>query len=710
MRFTPIGAVVLCFCAASPTAAERVDLPVFGSSLELAVVRAVDAETKLTSGSSGRALKIIARRGARWPGITLKPPGGQWDLSGFNRVAVDLKNLAAAPLEVHCRIDGAASDAGCHSLHGKILLEPGEENTLTVWLRRRAPPELAEKLVGMRGYPGGFRAKGGIEPSNVIRLVIYMSQPTADRAFEVRAVRAEGKANVVPEPPADRDNLFPLIDRYGQYIHARWPGKTYSDDDLQREKERERRELAARPGPADWDRYGGWKDGPKLAATGFFRTEKYRGKWWLVDPEGRLFWSHGVNCIGAGFGHTPLDGREHYFRGLPEEGSPLARFYGRGSGAPLGHYKGKYYRTYCFAGANRMRKYGEDYARRFNEIVHRRLRSWGMNTIGNWSSRGLCSMWQTPYVVSIGSGGRRLEGSRGHWGKFPDVFDHSFVRALAKRLDDLRDFSIGDPWCIGYFIDNELGWGDECSLAEATLASPPDQAAKNAFLDDLKAKFGSIESLNLCWNTEHASWESLLACRRPPEREKARDELAAFYARTAERYFRLCREAVNRAAGGQLYLGCRFAAAIDWKNHAALRAAAEHCDLLSFNPYCRGVAGQRLPSGVDMPVLIGEFHFGALDRGMFHPGLVPTADQNDRAVAYRRYIREALANPAVVGAHWFQFTDQPTTGRADGENYQIGLVDNCDRPYNELISAVRRMGATMYELRNDNSNEMPTTR
>lgn len=106
--------------------------------------------------------------------------------------------------------------------------------------------------------------------------------------------------------------------------------------------------------------------------------------------------------------------------------------------------------------------------------------------------------------------------------------------------------------------------------------------------------------------------------------------------------------------------------------------------------------------GVDMPVLIGEFHFGALDRGMFHPGLVETANQTDRAIAYANYVREALANPAVVGAHWFQFTDEPTTGRWDGENYQIGLVDICDNPYPETIQAVRDVGTTMYRYRLEN--------
>jgi hypothetical protein len=107
----------------------------------------------------------------------------------------------------------------------------------------------------------------------------------------------------------------------------------------------------------------------------------------------------------------------------------------------------------------------------------------------------------------------------------------------------------------------------------------------------------------------------------------------------------------------------------------------------------------KLPPGVDKPVVIGEFHFGALDRGMFHTGLVKTANQQERAEAYKTYVRSALGNPLIVGTHWFQYGDQATTGRGDGENYQIGFLDVCDAPYPETIQASRDVGAELYRLR-----------
>ena len=121
--------------------------------------------------------------------------------------------------------------------------------------------------------------------------------------------------------------------------------------------------------------------------------------------------------------------------------------------------------------------------------------------------------------------------------------------------------------------------------------------------------------------------------------------------------------------------------------------------MIGYNLYRDDVADFRPGGGVDRPVIIGEFHFGALDRGMFHTGLRPTASQAQRASRYRSYVRGALANRYLVGTHWFQFGDQATTGRGDGENYQIGLLDVCDTPYPETRCAVRDVGASLYAHR-----------
>jgi hypothetical protein len=303
---------------------------------------------------------------------------------------------------------------------------------------------------------------------------------------------------------------------------------------------------------------------------------------------------------------------------------------------------------------------------------------------------------RTPYTDTIGSRGvKPIEGSEGYWGKFPDVFDPSFAESVRKQMAGKAGHSAGDSWCLGYFSDNEMSWGDDTSLALAALKSPPEQPAKKVFLADLQAKYGEIAKLNAVWGTQHASWEALLASRIAPDKSRARADLTAFYTKTAETYFRTVRDEIKAVAPNQLYLGCRFA----WGNDLAAIAAGKYCDVVSYNLYRRSIAEFKYP-GADKPLIVGEFHFGALDRGMFHTGLVPVESQAARAAAYREYVEGALRHPQFVGTHWFQWKDQHTTGRVlDEENYQIGFVDIADTPYAETIAATRAVGAAMYRIR-----------
>jgi hypothetical protein len=390
---------------------------------------------------------------------------------------------------------------------------------------------------------------------------------------------------------------------------------------------------------------------------------------------------------------TPISGRENWFENFPGGRKEFGDFLSQHS-VLKGNYAGQTVRCFSFSGANLLRKYGPAWRSDYSQVIHQRLRSWGINTIANWSDPSTYLLRLTPYTDTIGSGRTRmLEGSEGYWGKFPDVFDPSFAESLRRSMEGKKGTSAEDPWCIGYFCDNEMSWGDETSLAIAALKSPDGQPAKGAFISDLKAKYGEVAKLNQAWGAGYASWDALLQNRKAPDKTKAGDDLKAFYARSAEQYFRTVRDTIKAVAPHHLYLGCRFA----WVNDRAAAAAAKYCDVVSYNLYHRSVADFKFNGGADVPLIIGEFHFGALDRGMFHTGLVPMADQQSRAQAYKDYVLGALRHPQFVGCHWFQYLDEPTTGRAyDEENYQIGFVDVADTPYAETIAAVREVGYGLY--------------
>ncbi|MDD3155590.1 MAG: hypothetical protein PHS41_12060, partial [Victivallaceae bacterium] len=52
-----------------------------------------------------------------------------------------------------------------------------------------------------------------------------------------------------------------------------------------------------RPPVPGQNRFGGWLHGPRQTAKGFFYPQKIRGQWFLIDPEGALFFSRGINDI-----------------------------------------------------------------------------------------------------------------------------------------------------------------------------------------------------------------------------------------------------------------------------------------------------------------------------------------------------------------------------------------------------------------------------
>jgi hypothetical protein len=62
--------------------------------------------------------------------------------------------------------------------------------------------------------------------------------------------------------------------------------------------------------------------------------------------------------------------------------------------------------------------------------------------------------------------------------------------------------------------------------------------------------------------------------------------------------------------------------------------------------------------------------------------------QHERAQGAVAAAMAFARRPTIVGVHWFQFYDYPKGGRADGEDYNFGLVDINDRPYEELIEGL----------------------
>jgi hypothetical protein len=646
-----------------------------------------NTEAGVVDDRDGRALRVHFKK-VDWPNVFFTPAEGVWDWSAFAGIAVDVYNPEREPVDVCMRVDNEGADGARFCNTGRVAAEPGELSTLRLYFNTGD----TSPFWGMRGVPEkGPSAQGSrIDPSRITAFQVFLPRPQKPHTLILDNIRLFGRGGPLAELVP-----LPFVDRFGQYIHAEWPGKLMDDKEFDARGRREERELESAQSLPNRDRFGGWTDGPKLEGTGWFRTEKVNGRWWFVTPEGRLFFSLGVDCVGT-WERTFIDGRDGWFEWLPKEEGPYKELFGyttrtHSMAEPIGG-KGRTFSFYC---ANLIRKYGDEWKAAWRNTAYARLRSWGFNTIGNWSQADVLDSSPMPFVATANVSGdfRRIEGATGYWGKMADVFDPKFAESAQLSVGGVAKRYADNPLCIGYFVDNELSWQ---TIRTGTLASPPDQPCRIELVHRLKDAYGTLERLNKAWGTDAEDWDSLRAPKRPNER--SRDDLGSFVYIFARRYFDTVKGVLHRHAPNQLYLGCRFSTA----PQAVIRACAEVADVVSFNLYRRTIAPDAWTGESDLgkPLIIGEFHFGALDRGMFHTGLVSTRDQAERAESYVRYVRSVAANPAFVGCHWFQYIDEPITGRFwDGENYNIGFVTVVDSPYPELVEAAKKVHAEIYERR-----------
>jgi len=465
--------------------------------------------------------------------------------------------------------------------------------------------------------------------TNVTGITVAMAYPVGAPRLEIRSV-----ALATNDPGDAVLEGKPLVDEFGQYTHAEWPGKAHSLNELKRHWAAEEKALPE-TSLTNRDAYGGFRN-TQTKATGYFRVEQTDGRWWLVDPDGHWFFSTGVNGVGV-FAGTRVAGREDLFAALPPAGlapaGPFARMFG-----------GSYYTW------NLQRRFGDDWREKWADLTTRRLKAWGFNTMHNWGATNLFEP-RVPYALMM----RGWQTGRSVMG-MPDVYATDFARqvdeAAARQLEPRQD----DPFMLGYFIGNEPPWpGRESLLCEAILAGPENEIQKRL--------------------------KNYLAAGDTPARRKE-FVLAAFQV-----YVDTINAAARRHDPNHLNLGIRFGA----EPKDDVLKAAHGFDVFSVNIYRYAPARatlDRIYALVQRPMLIGEFHIGAPERGMA-AGLVQAMNQAERAAGYRYYVEQCAAHPAVVGAHWFEWLDEPVTGRNDGENYNIGFVDVTDRPYAELVAGAK---------------------
>ena len=538
-------------------------------------------------------------------------------------------------------------DLGMHTRNGKsfsVRVQPYQDVPVKAVLPMRF---VTHEYMNNRLFKGYWLSswQSRFDPSDVDALIVRMN-PHRDVTLKL------GPISLEREEVADEVYLSkPVVDEFGQWASLEWPGKVHSVAEL---KDAWRKEDAALAKKEDFGfcPYGGWKQSSERA-TGFFRTAQVEGKWWFVDPDGHLFFSAGMDCVRY-LETTPVRGREMLFEKLPPVGQVHdlpGRRADRGP-APL---------TADFYHANVQLRHGVDkFVENWKATSAERLKAWGFNTVANWSDPAMFTSPKTPFVVPVSIG--RMPRT---WQDFPDAYSAEFARVAERQaLEQCARFR-DESHLLGYFIGNEPHWPYR-NLVELIL-NDPQPSDTQAFLRRSLKETGDTE--------------------------QARAELLGTIAR---KYFEVVCSAIRKADPHHLILGIR------WAGRApdAVLKANSVFDVFSINIYRFDPPEDQVRHAHELsgrPVLIGEYHFGATERGMA-PALVEVKDQTQRGVAYQYYLEHAAAQPAIVGAHHFALVDEPVSSRFDGENYNFGFVDQTDIPYPEMVSFARETHRRIYPI------------
>jgi len=149
--------------------------------------RIVDAHaTVAATPRAGGIDVVVAGSNEGYPGFAVAPAKGDaWDLSPWGHVQAKLTNTGDANLSVNLRVDNAGPWQDNPWNTESVSLKPGETKFLKVIFGHQ------------HGYKPGYK----LDPSKVVRVMIFVGKSAQERSFRVEDLQAGGPAG--EKPPVD---------------------------------------------------------------------------------------------------------------------------------------------------------------------------------------------------------------------------------------------------------------------------------------------------------------------------------------------------------------------------------------------------------------------------------------------------------------------------------------------------------------------------
>lgn len=417
----------------------------------------------------------------------------------------------------------------------------------------------------------------------------------------------------------------------------------------------------------------------KVKASGFYRVENVDGVWWLVDPQGELTWSIGVQSIGNILWENPA------LTKIVEE------------------------------------KYGGNQSFYMEDQIPR-LRQWNFTTSGSWSgpafyelNQRLITKGEEPFpsfhFIGFTTVGDQAYSVRNRDGMVNDFGEHAMVDPFnelwqaeaeekVKKITALYD---GVPWLVGYFVDNEIEMENLTKYLHST-------ACKQELILWLEEKYeAQVDRLNQAWSNPDQTYtygnfaeigEDIPDQNPTPQAEKDLEEFVRHLMKT---YIDFTVDIIRKYDKNHLIISNRFALGNKTK---ALREIGNFVDLFDrYDIVCTNLyaksGGSYTPDQMELlqylheetgrPILIGEWSFHAKESNIpldwWGNKVVDTMEE--RGEAYHRTMMSWAYLPYMVGAHFYKWGNgYGPVGRYRGRN--SGIVNDQNQPYQPFVNMITK--------------------
>jgi hypothetical protein len=275
---------------------------------------------------------------------------------------------------------------------------------------------------------------------------------------------------------------------------------------------------------------------------------------------------------------------------------------------------------------------------------------------------------------------------------WPTLAEHA-VKVQVEPLCDNKNL-------LGYFIDNELDWGDGFAGPAAYFDNlPTADPNRIEVVKVIRSLWPTTGEFNHAWGTKLNDWNEVDSWDVLPREPAAPYSKlsSAWLSHLAGDYFRCTTALIRKYDPNHLILGVRFKG---YAPQEVVAASRDYTDAQSLNYY---VADAKLDAEMfrmmyeqsGQPIVISEYSFHSMDGRSGDQDTVGfeahVPDQQARADGYRLMTNRLARVPYIIGADWFQWCDEPPDGRSgDGEDVNFGVVDIHDKPYELLQQAIQQ--------------------